>query len=224
MSKGNSKAKTKNRVFFHRLTNSTVKDFYNECSTSETVDNANQNLNDEPQSLRERLREWVLEFYIPHRAVNRLLKILNLSDLPLDSRALLKTPRDVVISDVGAGKFWHSGISNNLRQIFANVKLNTNVKLDFNIDGIPLFNSSKQSFWPILACIDDWRNIKPFVVSIWCGDSKPNDLSGYLYPFVSEMKEIIANGIEINDCKLNISIGKFIFDLPARAQMKGESA
>lgn len=64
-------------------------------------------------------------------------------------------------------------------------------------------------------------NIRPFVVAIWCGESKPTDINQYLREFVDEMKDIISNGISVNDHSLNVSIGKFIFDLPARAQMKG---
>lgn len=45
----------------------------------------------------------------------------------------------------------YNGIETNLKMLFANTQSNATVNLCFNMDGLPLFNSSKYQFWPILA-------------------------------------------------------------------------
>lgn len=42
--------------------------------------------------------------------------------------------------------------------IFANLKSNISMGLCINIDGLPIANSSKYTFWPILASV--WGKIK----------------------------------------------------------------
>lgn len=75
------------------------------------------------------------------------------SDLPNDYRALLNTPRSVEITSVGEGYFWYNGLANNLRAVFSDLNKEMSIALMFNVDGLPLFNSSQRSFWPILAAV-----------------------------------------------------------------------
>lgn len=63
---------------------------------------------------------------------------------------------------------------------------------------------------------------KPMVISIWCGRGKPI-LNEFLDPFVTELNEILANGIKINDFDLNVSVAFFVCDSPARAFLKGSN-
>lgn len=77
-----------------------------------------------------------------------------LSDLPNDYRALLDTPRYVDIIPLGGGHFWYNGIEKNLKNVFSNLNKNMSIALMFNVDGLPLFNSSQKSFWPILAAVN----------------------------------------------------------------------
>lgn len=131
--------------------------------------------------------------------------------------------------------------------IFASVKSNMELALCINIDGLPLFNSSKYQFWPILAsffgleiycicfdlefCLDidlniityeipDYPQIRPFVIAIWCGEGRAV-LNEYLAEFVSEVNSLSRNGIHINNHKINVYIKAFICDTPARAYVKG---
>lgn len=109
------------------------------------------------------LRSWVLEFHISHRAVNQLQKLLisfGLNWLPKDSRTLMQTPKLVNISDMGNGKFWYDGLSNNLKRISSNLKEYSNISLNINIDGLPLFDSSRIQMWPILISINGENVLK----------------------------------------------------------------
>lgn len=64
-------------------------------------------------------------------------------------------------------------------------------------------------------------NIRPLVVSIWCGPTKPNNLTEFLKPFVNELKEVLRYGITENGHHINISIRCFLCDTPARSFLKG---
>lgn len=105
--------------------------------------------------LREQLTEWVIKYNVTKRAVNGLLSILtsNGADLPRDYRALLSTPTHLEIKPVAGGHLWYNGIKNVMNISFQNLNKNLNVSLTFNIDGLPLYKSSKQNFYPILASV-----------------------------------------------------------------------
>lgn len=63
--------------------------------------------------------------------------------------------------------------------------------------------------------------VKPFVVSIWCGESKPNNLNEFLSQFVNELNEILRSGVQLNGFLIKVGIQCFIADSPARAFLKG---
>lgn len=132
-------------------------------------------------SLRQLLRSWSNCHGITTRAINDLLKILKrtgivmifklsnavsnistifwkrhtsgIENLPIDYRSLLQTPRHVEITAAAGGRIWYNGIEKNLRQIFSKLDRDVSIALNFNVDGLPIFKSSKQEFWPILANI-----------------------------------------------------------------------
>lgn len=102
------------------------------------------------------LRSWALNFNIQRNAVTALLKILIMAGfiyLPKDSRAFFKTPRFIDIKPLAGGQYWHYGIENCLKNIFSRLNTNIKIKLNFNMDGLPLFKSSPIGFWPILGNI-----------------------------------------------------------------------
>lgn len=195
-------------------------------------------------SLEEKLRMWSHKHNITKMALNDLLHVLisfGLTMLPKDSRTLMLTPRNLEINDVANGKLWYNGVENNIRRLFHSLEEDLTLFLNFNIDGIPLFDSSRTEFWPILANVHGecpfqfykyWRpqtvviligyeQIKPFVVQIWCGVGKPSNLNDYLVPFVEEMQRMNSNTIKINNFEIQIRIRCFICDTPARSFIKG---
>lgn len=170
------------------------------------------------------LRSWALEYNIRRRGLSALLKILisfGFSSLPKDSRTLLKTPRTVPIESVAGGQYWYNGISNCLRNIFAKLNSNITIKLNFNIDGLPLFKSSPVELWPILANIHDMPDIKPMVIGIWSGTGKPKSLTEFLDPLVNDLCAVTRDGITINGYHIEVKIRCFICDSPARSFLKG---
>lgn len=63
-------------------------------------------------------------------------------------------------------------------------------------------------------------SIKPMTVAIWCGKGKPV-LNDFLPPFVTELNNILLNGIQINGHELKVVIRCILGDTPARALLKG---
>lgn len=201
---------------------------------------------------RDELRDWVNEFRIPMRAVNGLLSILNSVHgkiLPKDYRTLLNTDTNIEIVALAGGNDWYNGLGKCLKNIFVTLDRDFSLRLNFNIDGLPLYKSSNQVFYPILASIHGnsssnrskfqimllqlnvyiiilnkivgMPEIKPMVIAIWCGEGKPTDLIGFLDPFVNELNDLLRDGILINDHKISIFVRCFICDTPARAFIKG---
>ena len=72
--------------------------------------------------------------------------------------------------------------------------------LAFNIDGVPLFKSTKESLWPILCSVKNIGNIV-FPVSLVYGPTKPTDQL-YCRDFINELKCIIKDGLTIDNHRL----------------------
>ena len=172
----------------------------------------------------EQLSKWAVEFNISQVALKHLILILKplISDLPNDPRTLLSTPRNYVVKDVGGGSYYYFGITKHLLSIIENGTLipGSVIYLQINIDGVPLYKSSKKQLWPILGKIVG-QNLPSFIIGIFCGESKPNDVKGYFSDFVEEMKSIEANGILTSQNKIvQVKITCFVCDAPARAFVK----
>lgn len=167
------------------------------------------------------LKNWVCTENVPHSSVTKLLHLLKPyhPNLPLDCRTLLKTPRVINIKSLPNGEYVHFNVNIMLINILSKTRNIPNVlELSINIDGLPLFHSSNTQFWPILALI---KNIcGPFVIGIFCGMSKPEPLSLFLEDFISDISELLKNGVVYNNITYLVRIHSFICDAPARAYIK----
>lgn len=181
-------------------------------------------------TIRNRIRTWATSFRINQMALKELINILNERlphVLPEDPRTLLSTPRSISINSIGNnGYYWHHGVEYCLQKCLQNVEeLPSVINLNINVDGLPIYRSSKQEFWPILCNILELSQIKPMVFGIFWGFGKPNSVNDFLRPFVNEMNNIIQNGLLIKknekSYKVLIRIRAFICDSPARAFVKG---
>lgn len=128
-------------------------------STSENINIIDQHENENKFNLENELRVWALKHRITHMAVKDLLFVLNKAGvssefgkpLPKDSRTMMKTPAHVEIQTLTHGKLWYYGVQKCLQIILKNVNRDATITLNFNFDGVPLYNSSKICFWPILS-------------------------------------------------------------------------
>ena len=125
------------------------------------------------------------------------------------------------IKDIPGGQYVHYGLQNGIVSKLSSVSVNTtSLTLQVNIDGLPVFKSSNTQVWPILAVIRELPTRDPFVVGIFCGASKPADVSEYLSDFVQEVKRLETEGAEIGGTKFSVTIQSFICDAPARSFLK----
>lgn len=202
------------------------------CSNSNNIKERDINILKSYTNLSNNLAQWAIEFKISHIALNSLVSILNKYNctLPCDTRTLLKTQRKASVCDMYNGKYCYFGIANNLKEIFSKVSVLQALKdinLFVNIDGIPLANSSSIQFWPILCKINQTIcEVEPFIVAVYCGNSKPLNIHDYLTDFIQEYKILYDVGIIINSKLYSVSISAFICDAPARAfikQVKGHN-
>ncbi|XP_011298410.1 uncharacterized protein [Fopius arisanus] len=195
--------------------------------TEDDVDDLTDDCFMQYQEIQE-LREWALQSKLSLALLDRLLLILRkrlLPDLPKTAKTFLKTNSakyDIEINEEDASEFVYFGIADPLRQTVNSVfHIDNTIHLLVNVDGLQLFKSSSQQFWPILCQIFSEENVyKPFPVAIYSARHKPTDVHKYLEKFINEVNELQANGLLIDGQMFNICIKSFICDRPARALLK----
>jgi hypothetical protein len=149
--------------------------------------------------LESELSSWAKEFIIQRTPLSALLKILKLhpcfDTLPSDPRTLLNTPRFTTVQNCGLGQCVHFGFESGIQRILKRQTPNqlSTIQLQVNIDGLPLFKSSDKLFWPILGSASGSNEV--FVIGIYCGPEKPNDVNLYLTKFVEDLNILINEGI-----------------------------
>lgn len=90
--------------------------------------------------------------------------------------------------------------------------------ISLNIDGLPLFKSSRTNVWPILGLLHI-APFHPFVIRLTCGVSKPTDLE-FLNDLIVELSEVLQEGIQLGNKRIQISLRCIVADAPARALIK----
>ena len=176
------------------------------------------------QTVKGKLASWSARHNLTKSSVDELLGMLREEglSLPKDGRTLLQTPRSVDSEDKCGGKYIYYGLENGLVKVLGHLsavtlsKLET-IKLNVNIDGVPLFKSSGKQFWPILCSFGGYE---PFIVALFFGDAKPNSLNDYLSDFLNELSLVVRLGVSCDSKTFQVGIQAFICDAPARAFIK----
>ena len=91
--------------------------------------------------------------------------------------------------------------------------------LHINIDGIPLFKSSKISLWPILGYISEFKS-EPFPIVVYCSDKKPDPIKNYVKDFIEEQLVLQQAGFLYEGVLYKIKLDAVICDAPAGALVK----
>lgn len=122
---------------------------------------------------------------------------------------------------MGSGEFWYRGITQALQNLFSKTAIDREIRIDIFIDGLPLFESSNDEFWPILMGIPDIPHIRPLVIGIYHGKGKPPSAESYLRELVTELNYVLRNGVEMKSgAKFSLKMHAFLGDAPARHFMK----
>jgi len=178
-------------------------------------------------SLLQELQTWSADCDVPHSQLNKLLPILHKyhSELPLTAKTLLKTPQQQVIecTSLSGGDYVYFGLYKGLCEAFSGsehlLSAVHEIKLAFNVDGVPVFSSSSYSLWPLLCYAMNVRPYKVFIVAVYGGKSKPHDLM-FLQQAVDELKSLMDAGLCINGNKLKCIPVMCVCDAVARAMVK----
>lgn len=200
-------------------------------STSETDDNCTESSQLQPAtaselSFRQELKLWATKNKCQQSSLNELLDLLRRQghELPKDAQTLLETPRngplDPVLPKCGGQYIYfgiEQGITRNLSEYPKNAQHLTSIELLINIDGLPLFKSCSQQFWPILG---QFNNLDVFVIALFYGTSKPSSVDEYLHDFLEEFDIIKSDGISYEERKYEVKLRCFCCDAPARSFLK----
>lgn len=178
------------------------------------------------KSLWADIQTFIIERNISHNSGNELLRILRLHghvELPRDVRVLLHTPRNasatiILMSD---GHYAHFGITSGLEiaiRKYSTFIATDEIKINVNIDGLPLSKSSSSQFWPIMASIEgiDVHTL-PFIIGVYHGMSKPNNANEFLDRFVNELMFLSENGINVYNKKYSLILNAILCDAPAKS-------
>lgn len=190
---------------------------------SESVEHDELLLSSSGLTLRQELSSWATKNACRHGALNELLGILRQHghDLPKDARTLLETPRNVPVSSKCGGQYLYFGIEpgviRNLSKYSKITDQTSSIDLLINIDGLPLFKSSSQQFWPILG---QFNNLDVFAIALFYGSSKPSSVDEYLDDFLKELEKLQSDGIFYKERKLDVRLKCFCCDAPARCFLK----
>ena len=181
-------------------------------------------------SLREKLKLWAINFCVVQTIVTALLTILKeiFPCLPLHAKHLIKIQNKFTVekffseNSLDNSEFVYIGLAEQLKRIVNVINHSEKIlKLQFNMDGLPLFKSGGLEFWPILGKINFQPDIyEPFIIAAYNGKGKPSLLSRYLIKFVNEVNDLLDSGIIIDNVSFTIEIMCFICDRPARSFVK----
>lgn len=178
---------------------------------------------DESSDLSTDLAKWAVKNKATRTSVDKLLSVLRKHEhrLPKDARTLLRTPRQVEAQELCGGQYLYfvleSGILKICSQYPDEFSRESDVVLNFNIDGLPLFKTSNVEIWPILCSV---KRFQPFIVAIYCGSEKPNSVSDFMSDFLEELIRLQQDRIAFQGGNITVKVNAFICDAPARAFLK----
>ncbi|KAH9377055.1 hypothetical protein HPB48_010259 [Haemaphysalis longicornis] len=100
------------------------------------------------------------------------------------------------------GHYCHLGLEHQLRNALAlalaDAATGGSITLQFSFDGLPISKSSRKELWPIQCRILEHHDAVPFVIGVWAGAAKPDSAEEYLAQFLTELKQLMRNGISFD--------------------------
>lgn len=135
---------------------------------------------------------WITTTGAKRKASNMLLHYFRHKfdvDIPTDYRTLLGTPNKPIPMLISPGSYMHIGVHKALFHLLSEAKkeltLPTTVLMQFFVDGVKIFRSSKTGLWVIMVNIRSkklTRRLTPKVIGVYYGEKKPGDFNDFLWP------------------------------------------
>lgn len=113
----------------------------------------------------------------------------------------------------------HFGLEPQLRNALAlaDAPPGGSITVHFSFDGRPISKSTKKELWPIQCRILERHDAAPVVIGVWAGSGKPDSAEEYFTQFLTELKQLMRNGMSFIGHVIQASVHSFICDAPARA-------
>lgn len=172
------------------------------------------------RDLTGKLAKLSLKHNLTHACINDIAALL-LScghSIPKDARTILGTQRRAPVEQ--GGTFIHFGLRKGIQQVIMEGLPPAEVKLQVNIDGVPLYKSSSTCLWPILCRVMAPNPQQIFIASIYCGPGKPPNVSAFVMPFLDEMQDLIESGMVIKGRHIAVKLQAVVCDAVARSYLK----
>ena len=133
----------------------------------------------------------------------------------------MQTPRHIEVNTKSGMQYIHFDFKDTLTeqlQLYPRevIEVLGEIEISLNVDGLPLFKSSKTTMWPVLCCI----HLQPqtvFPVVLTLGSFKPNSLE-FLEEMVDDLQDLLRDGL--NNGAIRVKIRCIVCDAPARAFVK----
>ena len=173
-----------------------IQDLWDEIDIQNDINNEYFDIEDlqegeekEDADMKSILRDWCNKFKISRNATEELLQIMNKynKSLPKSAKTLLNTPENSSegVAIVSGSEFFYFGferVLSDLLECYPELENQTLpngnlLHIIMNIDGLPLFKSTKAQFWPILCTVSNLVPREVVVVGIFYGKKKTNRLA-----------------------------------------------
>ncbi|KAE8743400.1 hypothetical protein FOCC_FOCC011005 [Frankliniella occidentalis] len=176
---------------------------------------------DRAEYVLQELKMWA-QYGVSTKKIKQLLKILGplYPNLPKSYKTLLETLRHTKIYQAAGGEIWYKGVKKNISQRVSAEYLRerNEIVIDLSMDGLPPFKHSDVDCWPKIGCLDGQK--EPFIVAVFIGKDKPNDINEFLHDLVNELRVLQQNGINIYGIVYPFRVRHYICDAPARPLVK----
>lgn len=193
------------------------------CTNFEYSEITHESLEICDKSLKTQLSQWAVKHSITHLAVNDLLSILKPyhSELPGDVRTLLHTPREIKLKTIEPGVYCHFGVKKCILKLlsylhaadFIGLK---EIELCVNVDGLPISKSSGSQLYPILCSVfNNPRKVE--MIGVYHGYEKPKDANMFLREFITDLNQVIIDGVLYDGQIFKVKVKCFICDVPAKS-------
>ena len=206
------------------------------CSDDTLTESELNNVNTEPLNNSDDssltfdidFKETVIKCNMPAHQITEMLKLFKRHNiclnLPSCARTLLQTPRNILISHISGMQYYYFGVEDQIRlNIHTNYKEfnSPEINISINIDGIPIYKSTKESCWQILvSCNIEPQTVFPIAITYGKNASTKPSNDDFLRDMVDELKVLMRDGIFIFDKCRKLNIYSFTCDSPARSMIK----
>ena len=169
-------------------------DFYSKDVYESSEDNGSSDDQDESDNVTsfiDNLRECFVNIGMQHSHGNKILRVRRthefFKNLPVDTRALLQTPRtSVPLASMDEGEYLHFGFKESVKKTILRTPVNEipeNLLIDISTDGVRVDVLGRVQLWLIQIRIANIPGSTPEIVGIYRGSGEPRDPNHFFERF-----------------------------------------